>query len=96
MSAQPTPGEWFVDEPQDGDWFRCVITEESPYAVCQIALRSNPHAMSDARLMASAKDLLAVARMVIRSNDADRWGAGCQPIVEAAHAAVQKATGETP
>ncbi len=93
MSAQHTPGPWFVAHLPDGQgsWVACdpdgcgIHADGSYMAVCV-----SPIGEANARLIAAAPDLLAALEGLFRLLDA---GSLYEPQAFAARAAIAKAKG---
>lgn len=96
-----TPGPWFLEEP-DGDFVE--VSARTHRALARVVWQMeddrlcnepSPTQNANARLIASAPDLLAVANLIV--DVAERVGPNLirqGPIYIAAKAAIAKATGE--
>jgi len=106
MTTKHTPGPWFCDERSDGDSKRYVLSESAPFpgSVAFVCLDIS-EAEANARLIASAPDLLDALEYIYNANRPTSYAYMPELheltsaqfdalIVEKARAAIAKARGE--
>lgn len=100
MKTEHTPGPWAVD-PDDRpgmEWNNHIVQQASPHiAICFMThsgKRDNSEAEANARLIASAPELLAALDLLVKDvADYEAWQRPCHAL-DVAIAALKKARGE--
>ena len=67
METKHTPGPWFLDNAEGGDWFRYVMAEDSQIGRVDLGNRGfiSQHGEANARLIAAAPELYDALRELL-------------------------------
>ena len=100
METKHTPGPWFLDNAEGGDWFRYVMAEDSQIGRVDLGNRGfiSQHGEANARLIAAAPEMYeAIAAIATAMNlgyiPNEILSEG-SPILEGLRAAIAKAEGK--